>query len=327
MRAESREIIIPSFIASVLRKQKYQLVGRHSAVKRCHWFYKALTGEEYCYKQKWYGIKSHRCLQMTPCVIFCTNRCLPCWRVEPGDLGVEWDQMAILRGDVDEPKEIVDGCIEAQRRILTGFNPVHHPLVSEEKWREALNPRHAAISLAGEPTLYPKLGELIEEFHRRGMTTFLVTNGVMPERLAEIEEPTQLYITLYAPSEEIYRRICRPLLRDAWKRVIESLKLMRDFSCPTVIRLTLVREINFVMPEEYAKLIELAEPTYVECKSYVSVGSSLRRGLDKNNMLSVEELRRFAEKIGDSISYNVIGESTPSRVVLLSKLSKPIKVA
>lgn len=327
MNVEYREVLIPPAVASVLKRQKYQLAGRHSAVKRCHWFYKALTGRGHCYKQEWYNIKSHRCLQMTPCAIFCTNRCLPCWRLEPGDLSFEWDQMAILKGQVDEPEEIVDECIRAQRRILTGFNPVHHPLVSEERWREALEPKHAAISLAGEPTLYPRLGELIEEFHRRGMTTFLVTNGTMPERLAEIEEPTQLYLTLYAPSEEIYRQVCRPLLKDAWSRINESLALMSNFSCPTVIRLTLVKGLNFTKPEGYAKLIELAEPTYVECKSYVSVGMSLRRGLNSNNMLRVDELRMFAEKIGEALGYNIIGESVSSRVVLLSKLSKPIKVA
>ena len=30
----------------------------------------------------------------------------------------------------------------------------------ERSFEEAANPRHAAISLAGEPTLYPRLGEL-----------------------------------------------------------------------------------------------------------------------------------------------------------------------
>lgn len=327
MKAGSEVTLIPPNVALILKRQKYQLVGRHSAVKRCHWFYKALTGRGYCYKQEWYNIKSHRCLQMTPCAIFCTNRCIPCWRLEPGDLGIDWDQMAILKGSIDDPKEIVDGCIEAQRRILTGFNPAHHPLVSEKRWKEALEPKHAAISLAGEPTLYPKIGELIEEFHRRGMTTFLVTNGTLPDRLAEIEEPTQLYLTLYAPSEEIYKKVCRPLLGDAWNRVIESLTVIRSFSCPTVVRLTLVKGLNFVDPEGYAKLIELAEPTYVECKSYTSVGLSLRRGLNSSNMVGIDELRPFAEKIGEILGYKIIGESAPSKVILLSKLSKPIKVA
>ncbi|MEM1511312.1 MAG: 4-demethylwyosine synthase TYW1 [Candidatus Jordarchaeales archaeon] len=327
MSVKSRGVLIPSAVAMVLKKQKYQLVGRHSAVKRCHWFYKALTGRGHCYKQEWYNIRSHRCLQMTPCAVFCTNRCLPCWRLEPGDLGFEWDQMAILREDVDEPEEIVEECIRAQRRILTGFNPAHHQLVSEEKWREALEPKHAAISLAGEPTLYSELGGLIEAFHRRGMTTFLVTNGVVPERLEEIEEPTQLYLTLYAPSEDVYKQVCRPLLKDAWSRVVESLSLLRSFSCPTVVRLTLVKGLNFMEPEKYAELIKLAEPTYVECKSYVSVGMSLRRGLNNSNMVGVGELRLFAEKIGEELGYNIIGESVSSRVILLSKLSKPIKVA
>jgi len=43
--------------------------------------------------------------------------------------------------------------------------------------------------------------------------------------------------------------------------------------------------------------------------------------------VGVGELRLFAEKIGEELGYNIIGESVSSRVILLSKLSKPIKVA
>nr|HDO81146.1 4-demethylwyosine synthase TYW1 [Candidatus Bathyarchaeota archaeon] len=51
------------------------------------------------------------------------------------------------------------------------------------------------------------------------------------------------------------------------------------------------------------------------------------RGLNSGNMLSVKELMPFAEKIGELIGYKVIGSSIASRVVLLSKLDKPVKVA
>jgi tRNA wybutosine-synthesizing protein 1 len=43
----------------------YRIVGRHSAVKVCHWTKSALKGGKACYKS-WYGIESHRCIQMTP---------------------------------------------------------------------------------------------------------------------------------------------------------------------------------------------------------------------------------------------------------------------
>ncbi|MEM4417777.1 MAG: 4-demethylwyosine synthase TYW1, partial [Nitrososphaerota archaeon] len=48
----------------------YRVVGRHSAVKVCHWTKSALRGGKMCYKS-WYGIESHRCIQMTPSVQYC----------------------------------------------------------------------------------------------------------------------------------------------------------------------------------------------------------------------------------------------------------------
>lgn len=321
-----QELLIPNDVLKLLKKQKYQIVGRHSAVKKCRWLHNSLVHNRHCYKQEWYNIKSHRCLQMTPTVIHCTNRCLSCWRVEPGDHGYHWDQMAIKNLE-DSPEKIVVECLKAQRRILSGYKPTGHTKVSWEKWKEAMEPKHAAISLSGEPTLYPYLSELIEEFHRRGMTTFLVSNGNLPEVLAEITEPTQLYVSVYGPNEEIYRRVCRPLLSDAWERLMRTLELLNSFDCPTVMRLTLTGGLNFSNPEGYAKLVERANPTYVECKSYVSVGSSILRGLTKDNMIWARNIRDFAEKIAEHSGYNVIGHSVPSRVTLLSKLKKPIKLA
>ncbi|MFB0561596.1 MAG: 4-demethylwyosine synthase TYW1 [Candidatus Lokiarchaeia archaeon] len=322
-----QELLIPSDVLKLLKKQKYQIVGRHSAVKKCRWLHNSLVQNRYCYKQKWYNIKSHRCLQMTPTVIYCTNSCLSCWRVEPGDHGYHWDQMAIKNFDVDSPEEIVDGCINAQRRILSGFKPSSHTKVSWTKWEEAMEPKHAAISLAGEPTLYPRLNELIEEFHSRGITTFLVSNGNLPEVLEEITEPTQLYVSVYGPNKEVYRRVCRPLLGDAWERLMRSLELLHSFKCPTVMRLTLTGSLNFSDPEGYAKLVDMTNPTYVECKSYVSVGSSLLRGLNPNNMIWARNIKEFAEKIAEHSGYNMIDHSVPSRVTLLSRLKKPLKLA
>lgn len=48
--------------ANLLKKQQYGVVGRHSAVKVCEWTKKSLVTGNSCYKQKFYGIQSHRCL-------------------------------------------------------------------------------------------------------------------------------------------------------------------------------------------------------------------------------------------------------------------------
>src|SRR3989449_5555819 len=66
----------------VLERQGYRIVGEHSGVKLCHWTKASLTKGIGCYKQTFYGIESHRCLQMTPAVDACNLACQFCWRTQ-----------------------------------------------------------------------------------------------------------------------------------------------------------------------------------------------------------------------------------------------------
>lgn len=224
----------------------------------------------------------------------------------------------------DSPEEIVEGSIKAQLQILSGYKG--NEKANKKKLKEALTPRHAAISLTGEPTLYNRIDELIEVFHKKGFTTFLVSNGTVPSALAKLnEEPTQLYISLCAPNKEVYEQVCRPQFPKAWEKLKETLALLPSFKCSTVIRITSVRNVNMKNVKDYAKLIEKANPTYVEPKAYMYVGySRLRLGYE--HMPSHREIQAFAKEIAMETSYNIIDESKDSRVVLLSKLEKPIKV-
>jgi tRNA wybutosine-synthesizing protein 1 len=223
----------------------------------------------------------------------------------------------------DPPEEIVEGCIKAQLSILSGYKG--NLKTDNKKFREALTPRHAAISLTGEPTLYENIGDLLHAFHRRKFTTFLVSNGTMPSVLAKLpEEPTQLYISVCAPDEETFKLVCRPQIPRAWERLNETLALLNSFKCPTVIRITLVRGLNMKNVKGYAKLIEKANSTYVEPKAYMHVGFSRLR-LDYNSMPSHLEISSFAAQLASETSYNILDESKESRVVLLSRLGKPIK--
>ena len=69
-------------------------------------------------------------------------------------------------------------------------------------------------------------------------------------------------------------------------------------------------------PEEYAKLIEKANPDFVEVKAYMCVGSSRER-LTPDNMPTFDEVASFAQKIGDECGRKIVNESEVSRVVLL----------
>jgi tRNA wybutosine-synthesizing protein 1 len=221
----------------------------------------------------------------------------------------------------DSVDEIVEGSIKAQLEILSGYKG--NPQTKQQKFREALTPKHVAISLTGEPTLYEPIKELIRAFHRKGFTTFLVSNGTMPSKLGELsEEPTQLYVSVCAPTEEVYRRVCRPQIAKAWEKLNETLELLPSFRCPTVLRITLVRGYNMENLEDYAKLIEKADPTYIEPKAYMHVGfSNLRLGYE--NMPNHKEVREFAMRLAKETNYKGIDESVESRVVLLSKRNKP----
>ncbi len=293
-----------------LEKIGYRFAGahKHSAVKTCSWTRKSLVGDGICYKQKFYGIQTHRCLQMSPAVPFCKHRCRFCWR----DTSITYPKW---EGTADEPDDIIEESIEAQRELLSGFRG--NEKADKKKVREAWNPNQAAISLAGEPTEYPKISELVQAFRKRKFSVFLVTNGTNPQALEKLEEPTNLYVTLPAPDRETYRKTCVPI-EDCWNRIMKSLELLKNFSCNTVVRLTLVKGLNFVKPELYAKLVDKYEPDFLEVKSFMSVGFSRNR-LPYEAMPLHPEIREFSRKIEESCGYSVKDESRHSRVVLLKK--------
>lgn len=298
--------MIKDEVKKYLEKQHYKVVGSHSAVKLCGWTKKSLRGEGFCYKEKFYGIKSHRCCQMTPCLA-CTNLCVFCWRDLSTPTSLEWNW------DIDDPKEIIKECIEKQRKLLEGYGG--YPKLDRDKFEEAQEPMNFAISLSGEPTMYPKLKELILELSRQGKTSFLVTNGMFPEKLKELE-PTQLYISVDAPNKEIYDKIDKPGFKDGWERLNKSLEIMKEMKCRKVLRLSLVKGLNMEDAEGYASLIKKAKPDFVEAKAYMYVGSSQQR-LTIENMPRHNEVKEFAEKISELSGMKVKDEKEESRVVLL----------
>ncbi len=292
----------------LLLKQQYRLHADHSAVKLCHWMRQSLIHGRNCYKQDFYGIRSHRCLQISPAINQCEHMCLFCWRVQGHDFDVkEWA----------EPAEMLDALIRHQQKLITGFNG--DPRCSPERYEEARQPDMVALSLAGEPVLYPHISELLEECHRRGMTTFLVTNGVNPKVLESMDTlPKQLYVTVAAPNETVYEKVCRPKISDGWERLMETLDLLPSLDTRKVIRHTLAKGLNLCNVDEYAKLDERSGVDMVEPKGYVFVGGSRQR-LSLANMPAHEEVRAFAEELGPNLGMDIVREKSDSRVVLLAK--------
>jgi len=282
----------------------------HTAAQTCGWTANALRGEGRCYKNHFYGIQSHRCIQMTP-VVKCNERCVFCWRDHAGhayELGdVEWD----------DPEAVVDASIELQRTLLSGFGG--NDEVPDEAFEEAMEPRHVAISLDGEPTLYPYLPELIEAFHDRGITTFLVSNGTHPEVLEQCE-PTQLYVSVDAADRKTFDEVVKAVDDDAWDRLIETLDVLAGKDeTRTVLRTTLLSGYNTQHPAWYAAMYDRADADFVELKAYMHVGNSRDR-LDRDVMPAHEEVLEFTDAIGEYLpTHPVVRDVEASRVALLAR--------
>ena len=299
-----------------LEKQQYRIVGDSGAVKLCHWMRQKLLFGRPCYKEEFYGISSHRCMQMTPDVNICNHRCLFCWRFH-GMTGFE-------ESSKTTPEELLEGCLSEQRLLVSGFKGDSR--CDPSLWEEARTPNQVAISLSGEPTLYPDLGDFIALCKRRGMTTFLVTNGSVPKALAELDPlPTQLYVTVAAPNREIYERLCVPQFPRAWDNLMDTLALLPSLGTRVVIRHTLVQDWNLGWEDEYSKLDEIARPFLIEPKGYVFVGDSRTR-MTWDNMPSHASVREFAMRLSQKLSLDILAEREDSRVAVIGRRGSKLRV-
>lgn len=294
----------------ILEKQHNYITGNHSAVKVCTWTKKSLKNEGACYKQDFYGIRSHLCCQISPSVGHCPNKCIFCWRP------MEFTDTSEIKNP-DDPDEVVENSIKGQRTLISGLGGYEG--LNIERFKEAQEPMHFAISLTGEPFMYNQMGELIKKLHSRGKTTFVVSNGMYPEKIAQLEEmPTQLYISVDAPNEEIFKQVDKPSFEDGWERLNKSLKELSKIKGRTTLRLTMIKNFNMTDEDGWAGIIKKSQPMFVEVKAYMFVGYSRER-LTIENMPMHYEVKEFAQKIADKAGYKIVDEKENSRVVLLMK--------
>lgn len=296
----------------LLLKQHYFITGKNSAVKICSWTKKSIKNEGVCYKEKFYGIRCHLCAQISTTIGYCQNKCLICWRP------MEYTKTEDMNY-FDEPNEIINNTLIGQKKLLSGLGGFSK--TDKKKLKDSNEPMHFAISLSGEPFFYPALNELLKKLHKLNKTTFIVSNGMMPEKLEKLNEmPTQLYLSVDAPNKELFEKIDQSSLVDGFDRLVKSLKILNTLKnkTRTTLRLTLIKNLNMINPDEWANLIKLANPLFIEVKAYMFVGFSRNR-LDIENMPRHNEVRDFAEEICKHSDYKIIDEQKESRVVLLMK--------
>lgn len=309
-KAKQMSVQISDEAKKKLEKQRYRIVGSHSAVKVCGWTKKMINGQGGCYKLKFYGIMSNQCMQMTPS-LSCANRCTFCWRDYKAPVSKKWEWM------MDEPDEIFEGSVKAHHKLLEGHNK--HPKTNQIQYEKSKKIKHVALSLTGEPINYPKINELIKKFNQEGISTFLVTNAQFPEEIKNLNPVTQLYISLDAPDKLMLKNIDVPLFEDYWERFNRSLKYLSQKKQRTCLRLTMIKGLNMSHQNEYAKMIKKGNPDFIEVKGYMHVGASIYR-LKRENMPSHDEIKKFAKELLEFLpEYGFVSEHKPSFVVCLAK--------
>jgi tRNA wybutosine-synthesizing protein 1 len=228
-----------------------------------------------------------------------------------------WKEFLPSVKSFDEPKEILQEAIEKRKDLLMGWKG--NPNVNKRKFEEALYPTMMTMSLNGEPTLYPKTGQLIAEAKKKGIITFLVTNGTFPEVIEKLDPlPFQLYVSVHATNKDDYVRIARPLTKNTWERLNKTLMFFPSLTTRKVLRFTMIKGWNMKNFKEYVKLITKAEPDYVEFKAYEWVGQSQKR-LAKKDMPYINEIEDFANKIESCTGYKIKATNKPSGALLLNK--------
>jgi len=321
---EERLIQIKPGISQQLKKAKYG-VADHSTVELCHWTKKSFKHEGSCYKHKFYGISTHRCMEFSPAGMHCENRCVYCWR--PMEF---YDSLKMEPEKVSEPKEILTKLMEERKKLIMGYYGDSRN--DKQRLDESLLPSHYAISLSGEPTMYPKLPELIKYLKSLEATKsiFLVTNGQEPDMIQRLQDedalPTQLYLSTNAADYDSFLKINRPKYDDSWQRWNKTLEMLKHLDTRTVLRITLIRDYNDQkeMIPAFASMLKQASPHFIEIKSYMHIGRSTNR-LEHSNMLEMDEVRKFSEEIAKhSQIFSIMDESIVSRIVILQNNQRTI---
>lgn len=282
-----REMINPR-MRRALEKQGYKLLGTHSGVKLCRWTQNQLRGRGGCYKHTFYGIVSYRCMEMTPSLA-CANKCVFCWRHHTNPVATSWKWKS------DSPQFLVDQAIEGQRSMIKPLKGV--PGVDPERYKDALNPRHCALSLVGEPIIYPEINELVAYMHAKGISTFMVTNAQFPEKIETLRPVTQLYVSIDAATRDSLEAVDRPLFSDFWERFLASIDAMRSKGQRTVFRLTLVKQWNVTEVADYAHLIQRGQPDFIEVKGVTWCGESTASSLTMSNVPFHQEVVKFVTEL------------------------------
>eukprot|EP01095_Lingulamoeba_sp_RSL-Kostka_P005694 TRINITY_DN171_c3_g1_i2.p1 TRINITY_DN171_c3_g1~~TRINITY_DN171_c3_g1_i2.p1 ORF type:complete len:448 (+),score=199.72 TRINITY_DN171_c3_g1_i2:1631-2974(+) len=307
---------------ATLTKQGYKIIGSHSAVKLCRWTKSQMRGRGGCYKHTFYGIQSYGCMEATPSMA-CANKCVFCWRHHKNPVGKSW------RWKMDDAKLIVDQAIKRHKQMIKSLRGI--PDIKKDRFEDAFNVRHCALSLVGEPIIYPEINQFLKLLHAENISSFLVTNAQFPEAIETLVPCTQLYVSIDAATPETLKEIDRPLFTDFWQRFLDSLKALSDKGQRTVYRLTLVKDYNMEELENYAELVKIGHPDFIEVKGVTFSGGGKKNMLTMKNVPWHEEVIAFCSDLVKCLNkhidptiatYEIASEHEHSCCVLIANANK-----
>uniref|UniRef100_A0A8C5DVG8 S-adenosyl-L-methionine-dependent tRNA 4-demethylwyosine synthase TYW1 n=1 Tax=Gouania willdenowi TaxID=441366 RepID=A0A8C5DVG8_GOUWI len=288
----------------------YKLIGSHSGVKLCRWTKSMLRGRGGCYKHTFYGIESHRCMETTPSLA-CANKCVFCWRHHTNPVGTEW------LWKMDPAEKILEEAMEKHQNMIRQFKGV--PGVLPERYQEGLAIKHCALSLVGEPIMYPEINTFLRLLHSQRISSFLVTNAQFPQEIRNLVPVTQLYVSVDASTKDSLKKIDRPLFKDFWPRFLDSLRALGEKRQRTVYRLTLVKAWNVEEMQSYSELIALGQPDFIEVKGVTYCGESSASTLTMANVPWHQEVVAFVRQLADMLpQYEIACEHEHSNCLLIA---------
>jgi len=168
--------------------------------------------------------------------------------------------------------------------------------------------------------MYPHINEYVKLLHNEGISTFLVTNAQFPDRIAQMDPVTQLYVSIDASTRDSLKAIDRPLFKDFWQRFLGSLEALKHKEQRTVYRLTLVKSFNMNEIKEYAALVAIGRPTFIEIKGVTYCGKNNASNLTMKNVPFHEEVRQFSQALLSYLdgSYDLACEHVHSCCILIA---------
>jgi len=279
-----------------------------------------LRGRGGCYKHTFYGIASFQCMEMTPSLA-CANKCVFCWRQHTNPVGKGW------RWKVDSPDMLIEQAVKNHQNLIKVMKGI--PGIDPERFKQAQTIRHCALSLVGEPIIYPYINDFIGLLHQRNISSFLVTNAQFPDKIKALRVVTQLYVSIDAPTKEQLKAVDRPLFEDFWERFIDSIKELSTKGQRTVFRLTLIKDWNMDEITNYAKLALLGKPNFIEVKGVTYCGTSKTNPLTMKNVPFHQDVVKFSQELCNEVNavfgeqiYEIACEHEHSNCVLIADATK-----